>query len=125
MKNTFTGRAKEIQVLQNALQSNEAEMVSVIGRRRIGKTFLVKYVYKNNVAFELTGTRNAPLNEQLQNFIFSLQLASGRSIIGNPPANWMEAFFMLINYLKKQSTNKRVVVFLMNYPGCPPTVQGF
>lgn len=42
MKNIFTGRGKEIEILQKALQSKESEMVSVTGRRRIGKTFLIK-----------------------------------------------------------------------------------
>jgi uncharacterized protein len=46
MATTFIGRKKEQEVLQKALQSNEAEMVSVIGRRRIGKTFLIKNAKK-------------------------------------------------------------------------------
>ena len=125
MKNIFTGRGKEIEILQKALQSKESEMVSVIGRRRIGKTFLIKNVYKNNIVFELTGTRNAPLNEQLQNFMFSLQLATGNSIIGKPPANWMEAFFLLINYLKELPKKKKHVVFLDELPWLSTHRSGF
>ena len=125
MDKTFTGRGKEIKILQNALQSKESEMVSVIGRRRIGKTFLIKHVYKDNIVFELTGTRNAPLKEQLQNFIFSLQLATGNSIIGKPPANWMEAFFMLINYLKALPKDKKQVVFLDELPWLSTHRSGF
>ncbi len=125
MKNTFTGRDKEIEVLQKALQSNEAEMVSVIGRRRIGKTFLIKHVYKDNIVFELTGTRNAPMNEQLQNFMFSLQLVTGNSIIGKPPGNWMEAFFILINYLKDRSSDQKPVIFLDELPWLSTHRSGF
>jgi len=125
MENIFTGRGNEIEILQKALQSKESEMVSVIGRRRIGKTFLIKNVYKNNIVFELTGTRNAPLNEQLQNFMFSLQLATGNSIIGKPPANWMEAFFLLINYLKELPKKKKHVVFLDELPWLSTHRSGF
>ena len=49
MENIFVGRVKEKEVLQKALVSNESEMISVIGRRRVGKTFLVKTVYKKNI----------------------------------------------------------------------------
>lgn len=125
MRNVLTGRGKEIEILQKALQSKESEMVSVIGRRRIGKTFLVKNVYKDNIVFELTGTRNAPLNEQLQNFIFSLQLATENSVIGKPPSNWMEAFFILINYLKKLPSDKKHVVFLDELPWLSTHRSGF
>ncbi|MEM6698424.1 MAG: ATP-binding protein [Bacteroidota bacterium] len=126
MKKIFVGRKQEIAVLQKALQSNESEMISVIGRRRIGKTFLVKNVYKENIVFELTGTRNAPLKEQLQNFLFSLQLANGQNtILGKPPSNWMEAFFMLINYLNALPKNKKHVIFLDELPWLSTHRSGF
>jgi len=125
MKNTFIGRRKEIEILQKAVKSKGAEMVSVIGRRRIGKTFLIKNVYKDDIVFELTGTRNAPLKEQLQNFTFSLQLASGNNTSVKPPANWMEAFFMLINYLKELPTDKKLVVFLDELPWLSTHRSGF
>jgi AAA+ ATPase superfamily predicted ATPase len=41
------GRHGEREVLTDALQSHEAEMVAVIGRRRVGKTFGVKTFYEN------------------------------------------------------------------------------
>ncbi len=46
MKNSFIGREKEIEILKTVLESNEAEIVAVIGRRRVGKTFLIKTVYE-------------------------------------------------------------------------------
>ena len=51
MEKDFIGRTKEIEILQNALQSDAPEMVSIIGRR-IRKTYLIKNVYRNNIAFE-------------------------------------------------------------------------
>ena len=40
MAQPFIGRKKELEILQKTLQSDEAEMVAIIGRRRVGKTFL-------------------------------------------------------------------------------------
>jgi len=42
MPQAFIGRKKELQILLNALHSDEPEMAAVIGRRRVGKTFLVR-----------------------------------------------------------------------------------
>lgn len=49
------GRSAEIAVLEKAWQSDEAEMVAVIGRRRVGKTFLVRQCYADKIVFEMTG----------------------------------------------------------------------
>ena len=67
------GRTAEIEILNKALNSNSLEMVSVIGRRRVGKTFLIKTIYKDHITFSITGTQNTPLNEHLSNFIYLLQ----------------------------------------------------
>ncbi|HMQ47796.1 MAG TPA: ATP-binding protein [Saprospiraceae bacterium] len=125
MKNVLIGREKEQEVLRKALESPEAEMVSVIGRRRIGKTFLVKTIYSERIVFELTGTKNAPLYEQLQNFTYALQLASKNTLIIKPPDNWMEAFFLLINYLSKLPDDHKKVVFLDELPWLSTHKSGF
>ena len=68
MQTTIIGRKKEIAILQEAIESDEAEMVAVLGRRRIGKTFLVTEAYKNRLVFEISGTQNASVRQQLKNF---------------------------------------------------------
>ena len=55
MKNLLIGRKAEKIILQEAIESSEAEMIAVIGRRRVGKTFLIQSVYKNQLVFEVTG----------------------------------------------------------------------
>ena len=66
--NMLTGRIAEITVLKEALASREAEMISIIGRRRVGKTFLVQTVYGAQLDFEISGIQNAQSNEQFRNF---------------------------------------------------------
>jgi uncharacterized protein len=116
MATQFVGRKKEQEVLQKALDSHEAEMVSVIGRRRIGKTHLIKTIYKEQIVFELTGVKDSPVEEQLGNFAFAIQLASNNSLIVKPFQDWMEAFFVLMNYLKKLPQDQKYVVFFDEVP---------
>ena len=63
MKPIFIGREVEKSMLRKAMDSGEAEMVAVIGRRRVGKTFLVRSVFSDNIDFELKGIQNAPSKE--------------------------------------------------------------
>ena len=54
----LTGRKEEQNKLKEALESDEAEMVAVVGRRRVGKTFLINTVYEQQMVFKITGVQN-------------------------------------------------------------------
>ncbi len=125
MKNTLFGRDKEITILQKALLSHEAEMVSVIGRRRVGKTFLIKTVYKKSIAFELTGIQHAPRKEQLRNFSGQLTKLSKSKVPIPPPKDWLEAFFILSEFLESKIGKKKIVVFLDELPWMSTHKSGF
>lgn len=125
MEKKMIGREEEAKILQKALESDEAEMIAVIGRRRVGKTFLIKTIYKDNIDFEITGLQNAPRKEQLQNFAFQLASLSPNSLLIKPPTNWLEAFMLLINYLKNKRKKKRMVVFLDELPWLATHKSGF
>jgi hypothetical protein len=107
----FIGREQEQEILQKGLASYEAEMIAIIGRRRIGKTYLIKEAYKENIAFEITGLQNAPLSEQLDNFTYWLQKMSNSKISLPTPKNWLKAFMMLIDYLETLDFSTKKVVF--------------
>ncbi|WP_425422771.1 AAA family ATPase [Phaeodactylibacter xiamenensis] len=119
------GRKAEIQVLRDALASGEAEMVSVIGRRRVGKTFLVKSVCAGHIGFAITGVQGAPLQEQLSNFHYQLQEHSNTEY--KKPGNWMEAFQQLIQALKPlvEKVGPKPVVFLDELPWLASRRSGF
>ncbi len=112
MKNLLIGREEEKEILQAALSSEKAEMVSVIGRRRVGKTYLIKTVFQGRIDFEITGLQNAPRSEQLQNFAYQLGKAARSSVPAKTPSNWLEAFIFLINYLEKKNKQEKMIVFL-------------
>lgn len=59
MKKIFTGRKEEYDILQELLDKPGSELVAVLGRRRIGKTYLVKQAYATQLCFHFTGIKDA------------------------------------------------------------------
>ena len=70
MDNILVGRKQQIEDLQEVLASNRPEMMALVGRRRVGKTYLVRQVFAGRIDFELTGLQDDNKEAQIQNFIF-------------------------------------------------------
>ena len=112
MAHVIIGRKREIEQLNSIFNSNKAELVAVYGRRRIGKTFLVKGFFKENFDYYATGIFEGSKREELDAFCDMLR--QKQSTI--PPINsWMDAFTALRDYLKRLR-KKRIVVFLDELP---------
>ena len=109
----IVGRQEEQKTLQKCFESPKAEFVAIYGRRRIGKTFLVKQFFKEEFDFYTTGVYQVSKAEQLRNWKKQLQKFSGQST--NIPKNWFEAFDQLENYLRTLK-KKRIVVFIDELP---------
>ncbi|MEM6263641.1 MAG: ATP-binding protein [Bacteroidota bacterium] len=117
------GRKPEQAVLKETLASDGAEMVAVIGRRRVGKTFLIKTVLGAHIEFEMTGIQNMPRQGQLRNFAFALSEATGHN---EPvPEDWFNAFIRLIQHLKTKGEEEKQVVFFDELPWLATTRSGF
>jgi AAA+ ATPase superfamily predicted ATPase len=56
------GRISEQKQLALLLESPDAELLSIYGRRRIGKTFLIRNAYEKQLIFEFSGLHNASLS---------------------------------------------------------------
>lgn len=125
MQTLFVGRKEEQKILRNALQSTEAEMVAVIGRRRVGKTFLISHVYKQEIVFEMIGIQNAPLKKQLQNFKDQLMEFAQPKLPLKDPSDWLEAFQLLRTYLKQLPKDEKKVVFFDELPWIASHRSGF
>ena len=110
------GREKEIEVLKELLESDESELVSIIGRRRVGKTFLIESVYGDRMAFEVAGTQNASTRKQLDQFIKALNLKTKPIVPIQTPKSWLDAFYLLIVYLEQTPTSEKRVVFFDEMP---------
>jgi len=113
MNNELIGRSREKAILKKALASNEPEMVAVIGRRRVGKTFLIRTVYENKIDLEFTGIQHTPTKAQIENFHFLVDIfAAGKEPLPTPK-NWLAAFRQLITVLegKRKIKRKRILFF--------------
>lgn len=121
----FIGREKEQAILQATLQSGDADMVAVIGRRRVGKTSLIKTVFSDEIDFEITGIQNAPLTEQLQHFATRINKTFYGGKAKLRPRNWLAAFQMLIEALEQKNKPGRMVVFFDELPWFDSHKSGF
>ena len=126
---TIVGRKNEIAALRRIRNSGRAEFVAVYGRRRVGKTFLVDEVFRDDMVFHHTGLspydrkRKVTMKSQLENFTFSL-IRHGMDGI-TPPKSWMEAFFLLEQFLERQNNGSRQVVFIDELPWMDTPRSGF
>lgn len=116
------GREKEQKKLRELYEGEKAEFIAVYGRRRIGKTYLIDEVFQNKITFRHAGLspigmdngnseKKTHMKEQLEHFHHSLLMHGMKEC--NPPASWLEAFYMLEQFLTTKDDQKsRLLVFL-------------
>ena len=107
------GRKEEQQILHSAVQSENSEFVAVYGRRRVGKTYLIRETFGYKFTFQHTGLAKGNTKEQLFSFAISLRDAGYDDC--PIPKSWLEAFSLLSTYLKN-STDEKKIVFLDELP---------
>lgn len=116
--------------MERHYQSDRSEFIAVYGRRRVGKTFLIKQTFKGRMAFQHTGV--SPVDQedeknrmrtQLESFYYSLL---NHGLEGyKKPKTWMEAFFQLEQLLKLLDDGSRQVVFIDELPWMDTPKSGF
>lgn len=109
----MVGRKREVSALQRAMTSDESEFVAIYGRRRIGKTYLVREFFKDKFAFQHTGLEKDDMAKQLSAFRDSLEDCGMAGCA--MPNGWMEVFRMLRD-LVARSRSKRKVLFIDEMP---------
>lgn len=110
----IVGRKEEIYQLQRAYESKKSEFVAVFGRRRIGKTFLIRECFKNDFTFQYTGIWGVSNREQLKEFFQSLQ-KQGLTAAVEVPKDWFEAFHLLETLIEQSDRDKKII-FLDELP---------
>lgn len=113
-KNLFIGREYEIRQLEKYRDSKESEFIIVYGRRRVGKTFLVKEFFDDTYDFKVTGLYKKPKKTQLKNFYLAL-LEYGASV-KKVPSDWLEAFAELKKLLKGLKVERKKIIFIDELP---------
>lgn len=125
MEKKIAGRTAEQQILKDLLASPKSELIAIYGRRRIGKTYLVRTVYAKELCFDLSGSLNTPLDIQLTNFALQLGAYMSTGIRPATPANWPEAFTMLETYIGTLPTAHKKVIFFDELPWLDGMHSGF
>jgi len=117
------GRKKELSILDKVKTSDKSEFVAVYGRRRVGKTFLIRESFQNDFAFYLTGVPNINLHQQLSNFSRAMRKYWPDSLT-TPVESWFTAFAQLEELILKNKSPKKVI-FLDELPWLDTAQSGF
>ena len=125
MKSTIIGREDEIKILERLLHSKEPELLAIYGRRRVGKTFLIKTYYQEHIAFSCTGQYNGKTQEQLTNFAEQLNLHFPEKKTILVPTTWQQAFGVLRECIDLLKGDGKKVIFFDELPWLDSHKSGF
>ena len=100
-------REKERNVLLGALNQEEAQFIAVYGRRRVGKTYLIRQTFDNQFTFEHSGLANGDRKKQIHAFTASIRRAGLN--INKEPTNWIDAFELLKDLVEKSRKKKKIL----------------
>ncbi len=112
------GRKPEKKILDAIYASKEAELVAIYGRRRVGKTYLIKHHFqsKNCVYFHITGIKNGALKVQLERYTRVLAEVFYPGVSLKTPESWMDAFEELTKAINIIPKIKKIVLFFDELP---------
>jgi len=118
MANLLIGRKKEQVLLKEILNSPKAEFLALVGRRRVGKTYLVRNFFEKESCtfFYCSGLKDGSLKQHLAEFAIQIgqTFYGGAAIV--PRNNWFEAFEDLNAAMTQSSSRKKIVLFIDEFP---------
>lgn len=117
MSGNIIGRTEEIQILDRFLTSNKPEFLAIYGRRRIGKTYLIRSYFENKdiIFFNTTGSKDAPLQEQVGNFTKQIGNIFYNGAELKAGKNWNETFDKLTTAIESIK-DKKIILFFDETP---------
>jgi AAA+ ATPase superfamily predicted ATPase len=119
----MVGRANELRLLREYISSPKSEFLAVYGRRRVGKTFLIRQAANDEFAFYVTGSSDSSIERQLINFSIALQKYSHSEELSIAPS-WILAFNALAKHLEILPSGPKVV-FIDEMPWMDTPRSGF
>ena len=109
------GRKEECRELARCMKSPKSEFVVVYGRRRIGKTFLIRNFFKEKYDFSFVGQHNCTKEEQLANFAEAIK-RYGNTNYDLTLKTWKDAFNQLRILLENKKLRRKKVIFIDEMP---------
>ena len=117
MASNIIGREKEREKLDKILGSKQAEFLALYGRRRVGKTFLIREHLKEQLVFDISGTKEGGKDQQIGHFFDEYLKRTQGLQETRTPKDWHKMFKYLADYLDKlPPTNSKYVVFIDEMP---------
>lgn len=110
MRENIIGREAEQHVLQEVYNSGKSEFVAVCGRRRIGKTFLVKEYFESEMLFQTAGMANSGMKEQIKTFYNDMLWAGLSTVDHEKPNDWIDIFFLLRKLIESMGSGRKVLL---------------
>lgn len=111
MAKTVLGRHNEIRLIDKFIKKEEANLITLVGRRRVGKTFLINTIYGDQLDFSFIGTKNGSKGNQLRKFADQISKYSSTHLPIKVPESWDEALSQLSKILEEKGTGKKIVFF--------------
>jgi len=113
------GRKAEQEALGDFLESEKSEFIALYGRRRVGKTFLIRESLSSEFVFYATGILDGSGTVQIANFNKEIINYGGSSL--KPAENWSEVFSNLNILIETSNKDNKKVIFLDEIPWmCTP-----
>lgn len=112
----LVGRKKEKAIFDHCMSASESKLIAVYGRRRIGKTFLIRNYFESKFIFEIAGLHGGEMSDQIKHFAQTLALAGYPSAAISVPNTWMDAFSQLMLFLDKNRRKGKKVLFFDELP---------
>ena len=124
-KSTIIGRKAEQEILQMLLLSRQPELLAVYGRRRVGKTYLIRQYFSEEMVFACSGQLNSSTMQQIFNFTNQIQHYFPNAKPAIAPGNWQQAFKLLWENLLVLESKRKKVIFLDELPWLDTHKSGF
>ena len=110
----FCGRKKELDLLTKKYNSNKSELIVVYGRRRIGKTSLIKnFIANKPSSFSVEGIEGERTNYQIKSFCEKMLRISKEKYVESSSFNdWNKTFyFMTDKIINIESRSNKLILF--------------
>lgn len=115
----IVGRQEELEILEKLFRSDRAEFLGIYGRRRIGKTYLIRNFFKKKACyfFNSTGIHNEPIKRQILEFTKEIGQIFYKGMELKEKSNWFDVFALLTESINQQlHKDNKVVLFFDEFP---------
>ncbi|MDR0854257.1 MAG: AAA family ATPase [Clostridiales Family XIII bacterium] len=119
----IVGRKKEVLDLRDYVAADQPDFLVVYGRRRVGKTYLIREFFDDKFCFYTTGLAQADKTEQLKEFNSALNRYGTKKY--DIASDWFTTFHQLRDLIETSPTDGKKVVFLDEMPWMDTHRSGF